>query len=105
MYHLRGLLAAKYTATYGTYPPVLFSDLVDTMINDKAIKAEIADLVRLKQESREHNTMIVSDFLVAFATKVAADIESMLGTFPDEKQTDYQRLDQFFLNILNTFDI
>ena len=105
MYHLRGLLAAKYTATYGTYPPVLFSDLVDTMINDKAIKAEIADLVRLKQESREHNTMIVSDFLVAFASKVAADIESMLGTFPDEKQTDYQRLDQFFLNILNTFDI
>ena len=105
MYHLRGLLAAKYTATYGTYPPVLFSDLVDTMINDNAIKAEIADLVRLKQESREHNTMIVSDFLVAFATRIATEIESMLGTFPDEKQTDYQRLDQFFLNILNTFDI
>ena len=105
MYHLRGLLAAKYTATYGTYPPVLFSDLVDTMINDNAIKAEIADLVRLKQESREHNTMIVSDFLVAFATRIATEIESMLGTFPDEKQTDYQRLDQFFLIILNTFDI
>ena len=29
MYHLRGLLAAKYAALYGTYHPVLFGDLVD----------------------------------------------------------------------------
>ena len=105
MYHLRGLLAAKYAALYGTYPPVLFGDLVDKMVCDTSIKAEIVDLVRLKQESREHNTMIVSDSLVIFAERLAAEIESMLGTFPDEKQMEYQKLDQFFLNILTTFDI
>ena len=105
MYHLRGLLAAKYAALYGTYPPVLFSDLVDIMVSDKPIKAEIADLVRLKQESREHNTMIVNDTLILFAERLAAEIESMLGTFPEEKQMDYQKLDQFFLKIINTFDI
>jgi predicted nucleotidyltransferase len=33
MYHLRGLLAAKYAALYGTYPPVLFSELVDRMVD------------------------------------------------------------------------
>jgi predicted nucleotidyltransferase len=105
MYHLRGLLAAKYAALYGTYPPVLFKDLVDKMVCDTSIKAEIADLVRLKQESKEHNTMIVSDNLVLFAERLAAEIESMLGTFPEEKQMDYQKLDQFFLNILTTSDI
>ena len=105
MYHLRGLLAAKYAALHGTYPPVLFGDLVDKMVCDTSIKAEIVDLVRLKQESREHNTMIVSDSLVIFAERLAAEIESMLGTFPDEKQMEYQKLDQFFLNILTTFDI
>jgi predicted nucleotidyltransferase len=105
MYHLRGLLAAKYAALYGAYPPVLFGDLVDKMVSDTYIKAEIADLVRLKQESREHNTMIVSDTLILFAERLAAEIESMLGTFPEEKQMDYQKLDQFFLNILTTFDI
>lgn len=105
MYHLRGLLAAKYAALYGTYPPVLFEDLVDKMVCDTSINAEIADLVRLKQESREHNTMIVSDSLVLFAERLAAEIESMLGTFPEEKQMDYQKLDQFFLNILTTSDI
>ena len=68
-------------------------------------KADIAELVRLKQESREHNTMIVNDSLVKFATGIADEIESMLGTFPEEKQMDYQKLDQFFLNILDIFDI
>ena len=105
MYHLRGLLAAKYTAMYGTYPPVLFNELVEKMVSSKPLKAEIADMVRLKQESREHNTMIVSDFLVAFATEIAAEIESMFGTFPSENTPDLKRLDEFFLNILNTFDI
>lgn len=105
MYHLRGLLAAKYSAIYGTYPPVMFDELVDKMVSDKPIKAEIADLVRLKQESREHNTMIVSDSLVAFAAGVAAELEAMFGRFPDENLPSLKKLDEFFLKIINTFDI
>ena len=105
MYHLRGLLAAKFTAIYGKYPPVVFNELVEKMVGDKPIRAKIADLVRLKQESREHNTMIVSDLLVAFATELAVEIEAMFGTFPGENPPDLKRLDEFFLNILNTFDI
>lgn len=105
MYHLRGLLAAKYTAIYGTYPPVLFNELVEKMVSSKPLKAEIADLVRLKQESREHNTMIVSDSLVAFAAGVAAELEAMFGRFPDENLPSLKKLDEFFLKIINTFDI
>ena len=105
MYHLRGLLAAKYTAIYGTYPPVVFNKLVEKIVGDKPIRAEIADLVCLKQESREHNTMLVSDVLVAFATETAAEIETMFGTLPSENTPDLNKLDEFFLNILNTFDI
>ena len=101
MYHIRGLLAAKYAAVYGTYPPVHFNDLVDKMICDKSIKEEIAELVRLKKKSREHNTMIVSDILVAFASGIAGEIEDMLGTFPEEAPFNYKALDAYFLNILN----
>ena len=75
------------------------------MVSDKSIKAEISYLVRLKQESREHNTMIVSDFLVAFTAELAAEIEAMFRTFPGENPPDLKRLDEFFLNILNSFDI
>ena len=104
MYHLRGLLAAKYAAQYGTYPPVLFCELVDRMVDEPSIKTEIEKLVQLKKESREHNTMIVNESLVTFATSIASEIESMFGTFPEDKQMDYKKLDKFFLNMLNTFD-
>ena len=105
MYHLRGLLAAKWAAIHGTYPPVLFSDLVEKIVQDDSIKAGIKHLVELKKESREHNTMIVEDSLIDYANKTAAEIESMFGSFPAELQQDYRKLDEFFLNILNTFDI
>ena len=83
---------------------LLFSELVERMIDDQAIKAEIANLVQLKKESREHNTMIVNDSLVAFATSTASEIESLFGTFPEDKQMDYKKLNWFFLIMLNTFD-
>lgn len=105
MYHLRGLLAAKWAAIHDTYPPVLFNDLVEKMVQDDSIKAGIKHLVELKKESREHNTMIVEDSLIDYANKTAAEIESMFGSFPAEQQQNYRKLDEFFLNILNTFDI
>lgn len=105
MYHLRGLLASKYVAIYGTYPPVVFKELVEKMVSNKPIKAEISDLVRLKQESREHNTMIVSDSLVVFATGVAKEIETMFGTIPDENLPSLKKLDEFFLKIINSFNL
>ena len=105
MYHLRGLLAAKYAALYGTYPPVLFEELVENMVHEEKIKDEIRKLVELKRESREHNTTIVNDELIIYANRVAAEIESMLGSFPDDNTPDFKKLDNFFLNILNTFDI
>lgn len=75
------------------------------MVQDDSIKAGIKHLVELKKESREHNTMIVEDSLIDYANKTAAEIESMFGSFPAEQQQDYRKLDEFFLNILNTFDI
>lgn len=105
MYHLRGLLAAKYVVLYGTYPPVLFKELVEKMVEEQNIKEEIGKLVELKRESRENNTTIVNDELIIYANRVAAEIESMFGSFPDEKAPDFKKLDNFFLNILNTFDI
>ena len=105
MYHLRGLLAAKWAAIHGTYPPVLFEELVEKMVEEENIKNEIGKLVELKRESREHNTTIVNDDLVNYANGIADEIKSMLGSFPDDKTQDFKKLDEFFLNILNSNDI
>lgn len=101
MYYLRGILAAKWAALNGTYPPVLFSELVERMISDEKIKTEIRILVALKKEGSENNTAIVDDSLVRFATETASNIESMLGSFPNDKPQDYKKLDEFFLSILD----
>lgn len=101
MYYLRGILASMWSAKNGTYPPVLFSELVERMISDEKIKAEINMLVALKKESKENNTAIVDDSLVRFAAETASCIESILGSFPDDKPQDYRKLDEFFLNILD----
>ena len=105
MYHLRGLLAAKWAAIHGTYPHVLFEELVEKMVEEENIKNEIGKLVELKRESREHNTTIVNDDLVNYANGIAEDINSILGSFPDDKTQDFKKLDEFFLNILNSNDI
>lgn len=105
MYHLRGLLAAKWAAIHGTYPSVLFEELVEKMVEEENIKNEIGKLVELKRESREHNTTIVNDDLVNYANGIAEDINSILGSFPDDKTQDFKKLDEFFLNILNSNDI
>lgn len=105
MYNLRGILAAKWAALHDSYPPVVFNDLVEKMVSDDSIKSEIDNLVYLKKQGREHNTTIVSDKLIAFATQTAAEIESMFGSFPEESAHDFRNLDEFFLKIINTFDI
>ena len=104
MYHLRGLLAAKWSAAHGTYPPVLFEQLVARMVDDESIRKEIGRLVDLKKEGREHNTAIVNDTLISYANGIAAEIESLFGTFPEESTPDFRRLDEFFIKTLETFN-
>ena len=100
MYYLRGILASMWSAKNGTYPPVPFVELVDKMISDEKVRDEISQLIALKRESSENNTVIVNDSLVKFATESAAQIEGMLGSFPDDKHQDFKKLDMLFLNIL-----
>ena len=75
------------------------------MVEEENIKNKIGKLVELKRESREHNTTIVNDDLVNYANGIADEIKSMLGSFPDDKTQDFKKLDEFFLNILNSNDI
>ena len=102
LYHLRGLLAAKYAAVHGTYPPVLFFRLVEATVDNKDIKAEIDKLVKIKSESRENNTMIVSDTLVDYAANLASEIESMLGTLPKDEPRNYKALGDYFVNLVKS---
>ncbi len=97
MYHIRGLLAAKWAMDKGTYPPVPFMELVEAEVSDDSIQRELRELVRLKSQSKEHDKSIVNDRLIAYASETADKIAAQLGSFPADKFADFNRLDNFFL--------
>lgn len=100
MYHIRGLLAAKWAMEKGTYPPVPFMQLVDAEVRDESVKAKLTELVRLKSTSKEHDKTIVDETLVKYAAMTAEEIQTSLGSFPAEPQPDYSPLDRFFLKVI-----
>ena len=101
MYHIRGLLAARWAMEKGTYPPVPFMQLVDAEVRDEAVKAKLIELVRLKSTSKEHDRTIVDEALVKYAAQTAEEIQASLGSFPTEPQPDYSPLDKFFLKVID----
>lgn len=100
MYHIRGLLAAKWAMKQGTYPPVPFLDLVNAEVEDDSIKDAILELVRLKSQSKEHDKTIVDTILIDFAYATAKTIADKLGTFQVEDCPGFKPLDTFFLKMM-----
>lgn len=99
MYHIRGLLAARWAMEKGTYPPIPFMRLADAEISDETVKAKLTELVRLKSTSKEHDRAIVDEVLIQYAAGTTEEIQNRLGSFPAEPQPDYSPLDRFFLKV------
>ena len=101
MYHIRGLLAARWAMEKDTYPPVPFLHLVDSEVEEAEIKEKLMELVSLKKRSKEHDREIVDDTLIGFAAMAAEEIREQLGSFPAEPRPDYSVLDRFFLKVID----
>lgn len=101
MYHIRGLLAARWAMEKGTYPPVPFLELVDSDVEETEIREKLMELVSLKKRSKEHDRMIVDDALIDYAARTAEEIRQRLGSFPAEPRPDFSILDRFFLKVID----
>lgn len=101
LYHIRGLLAAQWCVERGTYPPVPFMELVEAVVKDDHIMAELKELVKLKSESREHDQTIVSDALIEYATKTKQEIARLLNSLPSGSAPDIEEFDSLLLREIN----
>lgn len=71
LYYLRGVLACRWIYEHQTLPPVAFEELVDATVPEETIRKEVAHLLDLKRQSKEHDMMVVSPVLYAYAQKMA----------------------------------
>ena len=105
MYYLRGLLAAKWAFLQNDYPPVPFMKMVDALVTDRAAHDALVEMVRLKRESKEHDTTIVSDKLIEYASVLQAEIEAALKDQKKGPAPDIAPLDAFFLEYVDEMDV
>lgn len=86
LYYLRGILVCKWLTDKGTVPPVRFSELVDTTIEDENIKKKIEHLLEQKKQSKEHNLEPVDEELFSWAENWAEYYNQKVEKLRPEKK-------------------
>lgn len=71
LYYLRGVLACRWIDEHQTLPPVPFEELAAATIPEENIRKEVAHLLDLKRQSKEHDMMIVPPALYSYAQNLA----------------------------------
>ena len=93
LYVLRPVLAALWVTQRVDAPPMAFEQLVQAMVKDAAVLAEIADLVRLKRLAGEGDWFEKKPVLNAYLEQV---FNSLASHQPAHRQIDMRELDAVF---------
>lgn len=98
LYVLRATLAARWILQHQTPPPVPFIELL-TLMNDEALRAEIACLVEAKKAAVEADALLVSAALREFVIATRAECEEQSRTLA-MAPVDFAPLDNLCRHIL-----
>ena len=98
-YALRPILAAKHALENRTQPPVKFSELKDTML-DEEINDEVNHLLELKINSNETEYIPVIKDLNQYIEKNINEIKKYTNQL-NELKFGWNGLNQYFLKLLN----
>ena len=97
-YAIRPILAAKYTLENKIQPPVKFSELKETMLDD-AINDEVNHLLELKINSNETQYIPVINCLNQYIENNMNEIKNYANNIT-ESHFEWDRLNQYFLKLL-----
>jgi predicted nucleotidyltransferase len=98
-YGLRTALACKWIAEKGTPPPVLFSELMETELDDE-FKPLINDLLRRKTDTNESGKIPRIDELNSYIKNEIEKTESLVNTLPKDRKSGFDELDKIFVDIV-----
>jgi hypothetical protein len=84
LHYLRGILSCRWVEEHKSMPPVLFSELVQSIVDDKIIRQKIDELIQLKRQSKENDKLEVDASLVDYARSWADHLEQTVSSYrPD----------------------
>lgn len=98
-YAIRPILAAKYALENKIQPPVKFSELKETMLDD-AINDEVNHLLELKINSNEMQYIPVINCLNQYIENNMNEIKNYANSIA-ESHFEWDRLNQYFLKLVN----
>lgn len=96
-YVIRPILACKWILEKQTPPPMLFTDLVESQLEEE-MKPIVEHLLDLKMNSPEVKEIPRFDVLNAYIEKNLNELEEKVQGLPYDKNSDWDELNSFFLN-------
>lgn len=101
-YVLRPILACRWIMENNSPPPMLFSELVETQLEEELIP-DIDKLLHLKINSKEVKEIERVDILNEFIEKNISSIQEEVLKVYDPKDNKYDKLNNIFLRALDEF--
>ena len=99
-YVLRPVLACRWILDYGTPPPMLFSELMNTEMPCE-IQPEVERLLELKQKSPEVKLIPKIETLNRYLDDSIEDVRNRIVKLPDDTPCDWEILNRLFLSQLD----
>ena len=98
-YVLRPILACRWVLEKGTPPPMLFSELMDSQL-DEGLKKTVMDLLDIKMNTPEVKMIPRIDVLNDYLDRSVGEIKEKIERLPKEQAQEWEELNELFLTVL-----
>lgn len=99
-YVLRPLLACKWILAHGTPPPMLFSELMESYL-DESIKSDVMQLLELKINNPEIGEWKRFDRVNEYIERGISEIEEKINSLPSTQVKGWDELNNLFLSFID----
>ena len=95
-YVLRPILACRWILAKQTPPPMLFSTLADSCL-DEALVPAVSDLLRLKMETPEIGLGPRIDVINDYLDASIEEVDQLIQAIPGDEKVTWDELNRLFL--------
>lgn len=98
-YVLRPVLACLWILEKSTPPPMLFSELVDSQLED-GLKDTVQGLLDIKMNAPEVKMILRNEALNEYLERSMIEVKDRIERLPKEQASDWDELNELFLSVL-----